>query len=246
MRKDSTQKLGAFDTKSLADLKQEQNAYIPGIVKDKNNYKIPAMDFMDMVYHDNTLSGNGTSAFPLGVIGIGSGSSGVSGNCFIDSPNNTIIVTEDPTKHYHLEGTNWGYRYNINWDNSAPVETLYSVNGNIETEIIHDLGDPALRFELYNDTNVVTRFYVMTAQNDYYGSEIARFTGGFVYQFNPDTINNYYSLNIETTNLVIEDPYKIDIFSGDIIKGNNPEELMIANDLETCVLDDFVSAYEVK
>ena len=81
MRKDSTQKLGAFDTKSLADLKQEQNAYIPGIVKDKNNYKIPAMDFMDMVYHDNTLSGNGTSAFPLGVIGIGSGSSGVSGNC---------------------------------------------------------------------------------------------------------------------------------------------------------------------
>lgn len=246
MKKDSTQKLGAFETKSLASLKQENNAYIPGIVKDKNNYKIPVNDFMHKVYHDATLIGDGTPGFPLSVVA-SSGSSGSSGsNVFIDSPNNTIIVTEDPTKHYHLEGTNWGYRYNINWDDSVPAKTLYSVNGNIETEIIHELGDPALRFELYDNTNVVTRFYVMTAQNDYYGSEIARFTGGFVYQFNPDTVNNYYSLNIETTNLVIEDPYKIDIFSGDIIKGNNPEELMIANDLETCVLDDFVSAYEVK
>lgn len=249
MRKDSTQKLGAFDTKSLASLKQEQNAYIPGIVKDKNNYKIPANDFMHKVYHDATLIGDGTPGFPLSVVGSsgGSGSSGSSGsNVFIDSPMNTVIVSESPFKHYHLEGTNWGYRYNINWDDSAPIETLYSVDGNIETEIIHELGDPALKFELYNESDVVTKFYVMTAQDDYYGSEIARFTGGFVYQFNPDAINNYYSLNIETLNLAVEDPYKIDIFSGDIIKGNNPEELMIANDLETCVLDDFVSAYEVK
>lgn len=277
MKTNNTQKLGAFDTKSLASLKQEESAYIPGIIKDKNNYKIPATDFMDRVYHDDTLAGDGTPELPLKVVG------GNSGSCSVNSLMNTIIVTESPAKHYHIEGTNWGYRYNITWDDSAPVETLYSVNGNIETEIIHELGDPALKFVMQDNPDVVTKFYLMTSKTDYFGVELAQFTGDFVYQFNPDSVGNYYSLNIETTNLppnpneavtyndnvlmfnnnIVEyttettptttttnnsvntSTLRIDVYSGTAVIGSQPEELMIANDLERVELDDFVGAYTV-
>ena len=234
-----TKKLSEFPVKSLMELRDgmgmpETRAYVAAVIPNQDNYLIPVTDF-NKVYHDNTLVGDGSPEFPLSVVGGGSGSSGsgYGGNVTINSPMNTIIVNQPAQYTYNLEGTNWGYRYNINWDKSSPVATLNNIDGVVETEIIHELGDPALRFELNNGTSdVVTNFYLMTAANDTSPNLMNSFTGNFAYNVDPDLIGNYYSFNIEASTPTIASNYSINVFTGTVTKGSQPEELVFKSDYD--------------
>lgn len=243
MKKDFplVEKLSDYEQKRLNDLKNVPNAYIPAFVTNVDNYKVPIEEFIHpkfKVYHDETLRGDGTIEYPLSVVcSGGSGSSGGSGYNYqpyhICSPNNTIIVNHPTQYDYNLEGTNWGYRYGVNWDETTPVDTIPDVDGSIETEIIYEDGDPALKFVMQNtDNNVITKINVLTAKNDYYGYEIASFTGDFTYNFDPLLFGKYYSINIESNQTVGDVPYKIDIYSGTSIKGDKPEELVFKSDFD--------------
>ena len=232
-----TKKLSEFPVKSLMELRAgmgmpETRAYVPALIPNQDNYLIPVTDF-NKVFHDNTLVGDGSPEFPLSVVGgPSSGGSGYAGgNVTISSPANTIIVNQPAQYNYNIEATNWGYRYNINWDKSGPVTTLNNIDGLIETEIIHELGDPALRFELNNGTSdVVTNFYLMTAANDTSPKLMNSFTGNFAYNVDPDLIGNYYSFNIEASTPTIASNYSINVFTGTVTKGSQPEELVFKSD----------------
>lgn len=233
-----TKKLSEFPVKSLMELRDgmgmpETRAYVAAVIPNQDNYLIPVTDF-NKVYHDNTLVGDGSPEFPLSVVGgSGSSGSGYGGNVVINSPMNTIIVNQPAQYTYNLEGTNWGYRYNINWDKSSPVATLNNIDGLVETEIIHELGDPALRFELNNGTSdVVTNFYLMTAANDTSPKLMNSFTGNFAYNIDPDLIGNYYSFNIEASTPTIASNYSINVFTGTVTKGSQPEELVFKSDYD--------------
>ena len=247
-----TKKLSEFPVKSLMELRAgmgmpETRAYVAAVIPNQDNYLIPVTDF-NKVYHDNTLVGDGSPEFPLSVVGGGSGSgssgsSGCGGNVSINSPMNTIIVTQPAQYTYNLEGTNWGYRYNIAWDKSSPVATLNNIDGLIETEIIHEIGDPALKFELNNGTSdVVTNFYVLTAANDRNPRLVNSFTGNFTYNVDPDLIGNYYSFNIEASVPTVAADYSIDVYTGTVTKGSQPEELIFKS--EYLALQQRVAALE--
>lgn len=246
MKKDFplVEKLSDYEQKRLNELKDVPNAYIPAFVTNVDNYKVPVEEFIHpkfKVYHDETLRGDGTIEYPLSVVcSGGSGSSGSSGgsgcNCqpyHISSPNNTIIVNHPTQYDYNLEGTNWGYRYAVTWDETAPVDTIPDVDGSIETEIIYEEGDPALKFVMQNtDNKVVTKINVLTAANDYRGYEIASFTGDFTYNFDPLLFGKYYSIDVESKKIAGSAPYKIDVYSGTAIKGDKPEELVFKSDYD--------------
>lgn len=231
-----TKKLSEFPIKSLMELRAgmgmpETRAYVAAVIPNQDNYLIPVTDF-NKVFHDNTLVGDGSPEYPLSVVATpGSGGSGCGGNVTINSPMNTIIVNQPAQYTYNLEGTNWGYRYNITWDKSYPVTTLNNIDGLVETEIIHELGDPALRFELNNGTSdVVTNFYVMTAANDTSPRLINSFTGNFAYNIDPDLIGNYYSFNIEASSPTVASDYSINVYTGTVTKGSQPEELVFKSE----------------
>lgn len=233
MKKDNAKKMGSFDYKSLADLKREQNAYIPGFVLNKNNYKIPANDFMDKVYHDDTLVGDGTPAYPLSVVG-GSGSSASGCNINIDSPQNTIIVRESPNNNFHLEGTNWAIRYSVSYD-QVVYDTLYPIDGEIETEIIHDTpSDPALKFILNDSTNKIVTTFTLNKLENSNAVNLAQFTGSFTYNFDPALYDSYYALNVQSNGYNSQTP-GINIFTGVSEIGQQPEELVFKSDFDALV-----------
>ena len=240
MKKDFplVEKLSDYEQRRLWQLSAVPNAYIPAFVSNVDNYKVPVDEFIHPkfhVYHDGTLRGDGTIEYPLSVVySGGSGGSGYNYQPYhISSPNNTIIVNQPTQYNYNLEGTNWGYRYSVTWDETEPIETIPDVDGSIDTEIVRDAGDPPIKFVMQNtDNNVITKINVLTAKNDYYGYEIASFTGDFTYNFDPLLFGKYYSINIESNQTAGDVPYKIDIYSGTAIKGDKPEELVFKSDFD--------------
>lgn len=232
MKKDNAKKMGSFDYKTLAELKQEQNAYIPGFVLNKNNYKIPANDFMHKVYHDNTLIGDGTPAYPLSVIGGGSSASGC--NINIDSPQNTIIVKESPDNNFHLEGTNWAIRYNVSYDQTV-YDSLYPIDGEIESEIIHDNpNDPVLKFVLNDSTDKVVTTFTLNKSENSNPVYLAQFTGSFSFGFDPGLYDPYYALNIQSNGYGTQ-TNTINVFTGIAEMGTQPEELVFKSDFDALV-----------
>lgn len=245
MKKDFplVEKLSDYEQRRLWQLSAVPNAYIPAFVSNVDNYKVPVDEFIHpkfRVYHDETLRGDGTIEYPLSVVysggSGGSGSSGGSG-CYcqpyhISSPNNTIIVNQPTQYNYNLEGTNWGYRYSVTWDETEPVETIPDVDGSIDTEIVRDAGDPPIKFVMQDATEyAVTKFNVLRVKDDEAGYEIASFTGNFTYNFDPDLFGNYYSINV-VANQPTGNPYIINIYSGTAIKGDKPEELVFKSDYD--------------
>lgn len=236
-----TKKLSEFPVKSLKELRTdaglpETTAYVAAVIPNQDNYLIPVTDF-NKVCHDNTLIGDGSPENPLSVVGGGSGSgssgsSGCGGNIAINSPMNTIIVNQPTQYNYNLEGTNWGIRYNIDWDETEPVTTLNSIDGLVETEIIYETDDPALKFKLNDETSdIVTDFYILTASDDPSPRLINSFTGDFEYNVDPGLIGNYYSLNIESSSPTVSD-YSINAYTGTVTKGTEPEELVFKSDFD--------------
>ena len=241
MKKDFplVEKLSDYEQKRLNELKGVPNAYIPAFVTNVDNYKVPIDEFIHPkfhVYHDGTLRGDGTIEYPLSVVySGGSGSSGGSGcNCqpyYISSPNNTIIVNHPTQYDYNLEGTNWGIRYNIDYD-SEIYSTLEPTNTEINAELIYEPEEKhALQFNITgNDSeNVVTKFSISKNETDLYPKQIASFTGNFTFGFDP-SLYNFYALNVESTGNT--NNYGIDLYSGAVIKGTKPEELVFKSDYD--------------
>lgn len=235
------EKLSDYEQKQLNELKAVPNAYIPAFVSNVDNYKVPIDEFIYSdskvkIYHDETLIGDGTPESPLRVVySDSSGSSGSSGSSpyHISSPNNTIIVNHPTQYNYNLEGTNWGYRYSVNWDETAPADIIPDVDGSIDAEIIYEEGDPALKFVMQNtDNKVVTKINMLTAANEYRDYEITAFTGDFTYSFDPLLFGKYYSITIVSNPIADNISYEIDIYSGTSVMGDKPEELVFKSDYD--------------
>lgn len=236
------EKLSDYEQKRLNELKDVPNAYIPAFVTNVDNYKVPVEEFIHpkfKVYHDETLRGDGTIEYPLSVVySGGSGGSGGSGSsgynyqpCHISSPNNTIMVNHPTQYEYNLEGTNWGIRYNIDYD-SEIYTTLEPTNNEINTELIYEPEEKhALQFNITgNDSeNVVTKFSISKNETDLYPKQIASFTGNFTFDFDP-SLYNFYALNVESTGNT--NNYGIDLYSGAVIRGTKPEELVFKSDYD--------------
>ena len=240
------EKLSDYEQKRLNELKDVPNAYIPAFVTSVDNYKVPIDEFIHpkfKVYHDGTLRGDGTIEYPLSVVY--SGSSGGSDYnyqpCNICSPNNTIIVNQSTQYNYNLEGTNWGIRYNIDYD-SEIYSTLEPSNTEINAELIYEPEEKrALQFNITgNDIeNVVTKFSISKNEGDIYPKQIASFTGNFTFGFDP-SLYDFYALNVESTGNTND--YGIDLYSGTVTKGTKPEELVFKS--EYLALQQRVEALE--
>lgn len=233
-----TKKLSEFlPAVHLTTLNKAGDAYIAAVRPNVDNYLVPVADFIPnfKVYHDETLTGDGTPNSPLSVIGggSGSGSSGSGGYSpvKIESPLNTILITNPEKYAYSLESTNWGIRYNIDYD-SEIYTTLEPTNNEINTELIYEPEEKhALKFNITgNDSeNVVTKFSISKNETDFYPKQIASFTGNFTFSFDP-SLYNFYALNIESTGNTND--YGIDLYSGTVTKGTEPEELVFKSDFD--------------
>lgn len=238
-----TKKLSEFlPAVNLTTLNRAGDAYIAAVRPNVDNYLVPVADFIPnfKVYHDDTLVGDGTPSSPLSVVGGGSGSgssgSGSSGSggyspVNIASPLNTILITNPERYAYSLESTNWGIRYNIDYD-SEIYTTLEPINNEINTELIYEPEEKqALKFNITgNDSeNVVTKFSISKNETDVYPQQIASFTGNFTFSFDP-SLYNFYALNIESIGNT--NNYGIDLYSGTVTKGTEPEELVFKSDYD--------------